>query len=82
MREKKRNSKTLTEHVRKQYHRPGNGALMDESEIARALGEETRTVRTWRLAGIIPALILGHRTIRFKLDAVLDALAKRTIKEV
>ena len=75
-------SATLTECVRREYHRPGNGLLQTEAEIAAALGESERTIRTWRQAGVIPAVVLGHRTVRFKLDTVLKALAKREVKEV
>jgi hypothetical protein len=78
----KLDSKILREHVRRKYHRPGNGVLQTEAEIARALGEEVRTVRHWRHIGIIPWVSLGHRTIRLRLQDVLDALGKRTVKEV
>jgi len=66
----------------KHYHRPGNGLLKTEDEIAAELGEHVRTIRTWRHAGIIPGVVLGHRTIRYKLDDVLNALKKRTVREV
>jgi excisionase family DNA binding protein len=79
---KKTQSKTLAECVRRKYHRPGNGLLQTESEIAAVLGEETRTIRTWRHAGIIPAIILGHRSVRFRLDDVVKALEARTVKPV
>jgi len=72
----------LTDHVRRKYHRPGNGVLKTEAEIATALGEEVRTIRHWRHSGIIPWVSLGHRTIRLRLEDVLDALRKRTIKGV
>jgi hypothetical protein len=78
----KPDSTPLTECVRRKYHRPGNGLLKTESEIAAALGEEPRTIRTWRHAGIIPGVVLGHRTIRYKFEDVLRALQKRTVEEV
>jgi hypothetical protein len=65
----------------KKYRRPGKGELKSEAELARALGEEERTVRNWRYKGLIPYLSLGHRQVRFRLDAVLDALDKRQIKK-
>ena len=64
----------------KKYRRPGRGELLSISELARALGESVRTIRHWRTKGIIPTLVLGHKTIRFRLDAVLAALDKRQIK--
>ena len=65
----------------KKHHRPGTGELKSEAELARALGEEERTVRNWRYKGIIPFLKLGHRQIRYRLGPVLDALEKRQIKK-
>jgi hypothetical protein len=65
----------------KKYRRPGAGALLSETELARALGEEQRTVRNWRYRGLIPYLSFGHRSIRYRLDAVLAALDKRQIKK-
>ena len=62
--------------------RRGNGCLLNGSELAAALGEETRTIVTWRQRGIIPFIDAGYRTKRYKLDDVLRALAKRTIREV
>jgi hypothetical protein len=78
----KLDSKILTEQVRRKYHRPGNGVLQTEAEIAAALGEEVRTIRHWRHSGVIPSLVLGHRTIRFRLPDVIDALEARTVKPV
>jgi hypothetical protein len=65
----------------KPYRRPGKGELLTEAELARALGEEERTVRNWRYKGMIPFLKLGHRSIRFRLDMVLEALDKRSLKK-
>jgi predicted site-specific integrase-resolvase len=67
----------LTEHVRAF----GNRFLNTESEIAAALGEKERTIRSWRHTGVIPAIVLGHRTVRYKLDDVIKALEKRTVRE-
>jgi hypothetical protein len=64
----------------KKYYRPGEGELLTEAELARPLGETPRTIRNWRHKGIIPYLVLGHRSIRYRLDAVLAALGKREIK--
>jgi hypothetical protein len=60
--------------------RRGNGALLDTRELANALGENERTIRSWRAAGIIPVIQCGYRTQRFKLPDVMDALERRTIR--
>ena len=65
----------------RKYHRPGGGQLLTEAELARQLGETERTVRNWRARGLIPTLRLGHRQLRFRLDAVLDALDRRQTKK-
>lgn len=77
-----RSEKNEGEKSRKVYRRPGNGLLKTESELAAELGEEPRTIRGWRHAGIIPGVVLGHRTIRYKLPDVIKALEKRTVREV
>jgi hypothetical protein len=59
--------------------RPGGGALLDALELARELGEHPRTIRTWRVAGVIPSLIIGRRTHRYQLSSVLSALEKRSV---
>jgi Helix-turn-helix domain len=64
----------------KKYSRPGKGELLNIDELASALGENVRTIRNWRSKGLIPVLVLGHKTLRFRLDAVLAALEKRQIK--
>jgi hypothetical protein len=75
---KKRRMKPRTKW--KKYRRRGGGELKTEAELARKLGEEERTVRNWRYRGLIPYLSLGHRSIRYRLDAVLAALEKRSVK--
>ena len=62
------------------YKRPGHGELMTVDELARALGESVRTIRNWRAKGVIPTLVLGHRSVRFVLDDVLEALRKRRVR--
>jgi hypothetical protein len=65
---------------RKKCRRPGKGELLTQVELAAVLGENPRTIRKWRLKGLIPTLVLGHRTLRFRLDEVLTALSKRQAK--
>ena len=62
------------------YHRRGKGVLLTAKELASELGEEPRTITTWRQRGIIPWIDAGYRSKRFKLNDVLAALEKRTIK--
>lgn len=60
--------------------RRGNGCLLNQSELAAALGEEPRTITTWRQRGIIPCIDAGYRSKRYKLVDVLAALERRTIR--
>ena len=64
----------------KRYQRTGQGELLTEERLARRLDESQITVRKWRLKGLIPCIVLGHRTIRYQLDDVLAALSKRRVK--
>ena len=65
---------------RKKFLRHGSGELLDTQGLARALNESPFTVRDWRHKGIIPYLRLGHRSIRYRLPAVIAALEKFTIR--
>jgi len=60
--------------------RHGGGSLLDTRELAQVLGENPRTIVSWRQRGVIPFIDAGYRTKRYKLDDVLHALARRTIK--
>ena len=54
---------------------PG-GDLLTLDELAHKLRMHPVTVRgLWRRR-VIPALVIGHRTLRFEYAAVLDALRK------
>jgi len=76
--------KAARKRVRRKHRRtdgrPGGGELLTQGELAKALGESERTVQKWRAKGLIPTLVLGHRSLRFSLERVLAALAKREIK--
>ena len=61
-------------------HRRGGGILQDTPELAATLGESERTIRTWTANGIITPIICGYRSYRYRLDDVLRALEKRTVK--
>ncbi len=65
---------------RAKYHRRGGGILQDEAGMGAVLGENARTIRSWWHAGVIPGIVIGHRTLRFRVDDVLAALAKRTVQ--
>jgi hypothetical protein len=71
--------RTETNSHRK-VRRRGGGALLDTPELAAALGESTRTIRTWSSNGIIKPIICGYRSHRFRLDDVLAQLQKRALK--
>ncbi len=68
----------MTTEVRK-ITRPGGGAILDEPELAGVLGESDRTIQTWRKAGVIPVIVCGYRTHRYRLEDVLAALEKRSV---
>ena len=72
----------FTECARRKCHRPGNGVLKTEAEVAAALGESIRTIRSWRHRKIIPAVVTGYRSVRFVLEDVLKALKARTVREI
>ena len=58
--------------------------LLTDEELATELGSgfKKRTIATLRRAGKIPVVKIGYRTLRYNLDAVLDALSKREVKAV
>jgi hypothetical protein len=74
------NTQAESERLRR-VRRRGGGCLLNATELAARLGESERTILTWRQRGVIPYVDAGYRTKRFKLDAVLAALSKRTIRE-
>ncbi len=47
--------------------------ILTEKELAAALRVSTKTLSTWREAGIIPFFGRGY-VIRYRLDQVLEAL--------
>jgi hypothetical protein len=73
-------AKAKSAKTSRKAHRPGGGCLQTEAEIATALGESERTILNWRLKGLIPYVDAGFRSKRYRLDAVLEALSRRTIK--
>jgi hypothetical protein len=60
--------------------RPGGGCLQTEADIARALGESEKTILNWRLNGVIPYIDAGFRSKRYRLEDVISALSKRTVR--
>jgi len=48
--------------------------LLTLEELAKRLRLHPVTVRGLKRRGVIPALRIGHRTLRFEYGAVLDAL--------
>jgi hypothetical protein len=66
----------------REYSRPGGGMLKTFAEIGAALGETPRTIRSWYAAKTIPAVVIGRRTVRFRLADVIRALEAREVKEV
>jgi len=62
------------------YSRPGGGELLSRAELAVKTGESERTIERWARLGVIPKIVIGHRTQRFRLTDVLEKLGKRTVK--
>jgi hypothetical protein len=56
--------------------------LVDDLEVARAIGVPVAYVGRLRRARKIPFVQLGHRTIRYDLDAVIRAIGRLQIAEV
>jgi len=52
------------------------GELLTLNELAHKLKMHPDTVRGLKRRGVIPALKIGHRTLRFDYQAVLDQLRK------
>jgi len=57
-----------------------DGELLTDQQLARRLGATCRQIRAWRLRRLIPSIRLGYRTIRFRLEPVIEALEKRSTK--
>jgi predicted site-specific integrase-resolvase len=53
--------------------------LLTGRELAKAIRFPHRTIQRWTQTGVIPVIYLGHRTLRYDLEAVKAALLKRTI---
>lgn len=54
--------------------------LLREQEAASYLGISGWTIRRWRLSGRIPAIRLGHRTIRYRESDLKQFLLTNTSK--
>ncbi len=48
--------------------------LLTINQLAEKLELHPVTVRGLKRRGVIPAIRIGHRTLRFEYDAVIDAL--------
>jgi predicted site-specific integrase-resolvase len=53
---------------------------LKKGELAPLLGVSIKTVDEWRRAGLIPAIRVSRKVLRFNLDHVIEALS-RTTKE-
>lgn len=56
--------------------------ILDAEALAKQLQVSTATVKRLALQGRIPSLRLGHRTLRFDLDEVLEAIRESTAEEL
>jgi len=48
--------------------------LLTAAELAERLRVKPDTVRDWARRGLIPSVKLGHKTIRYQLTAVVEAM--------
>ena len=55
--------------------------LVTDKGLAEEIGEKVRTINSWRRDGIIPCILIGHRTIRYDVAAVIAALKRREVAE-
>ncbi len=55
-------------------------ALVNYDELAELTNRPVRTLRTWKQAGKIPYLELGHRTILFQPSKVFVALERFEVR--
>ena len=71
-----------TNKQRVQHREVENDRLLTNKQLARKLGHgfTAYSVNRMRRARQIPVVRIGWRTLRFDLDAVIEALHKRTIK--
>lgn len=51
--------------------------LLTASQLAQRLTVKTRTVQQWQRSGLIPAVRLSAKIIRYDLEKVVDALERR-----
>jgi hypothetical protein len=79
MKKKPSTSHSLTDYAREHGHAPSSRFLLTENEMGAEIGEPGRRIRSWAHAGIIPRVVLGHRTIRYIKNDVIEALKSRTV---
>ena len=77
---RKQGEKITPRKAWRKYKRTGNGTLLTLSELAKALGETERTIKSWQRNRVIPVIDLGWRTKRFQLESVMKALERRELK--
>jgi predicted DNA-binding transcriptional regulator AlpA len=64
-------------------NKTNDDSLLTKKQLSIKLGlTSTRGVDELMKRRKIPCVKLGHRTVRFKLDAVMAAIERLTIKEV
>jgi hypothetical protein len=57
-------------------------ALLTDRQLSSESGLKTRTIKTLRIEGKIPFVLLGPKTIRYRRASVEAALAKLEVKAV
>jgi predicted site-specific integrase-resolvase len=57
---------------------PATPKLISAKELGVVCGVHAKTIHEWADAGIIPAIKITQRCVRFDLDKCLEALNRRT----
>ena len=52
--------------------------ITDSVGLAKILNVTPETIRKWRVAGILPAIVINPTTIRYDVNEVLTALKNRS----
>jgi excisionase family DNA binding protein len=68
--------------AQKKHYAQSEAPLVDKRVVAADLRVGLRTVERWVKAKKIPYIRIGHRMLRFRLDAVRAAIARWETKEV
>lgn len=72
----------MHKHTQKENNMIGEALLLDTEQLAGRLSMTTAQISRLQRQGRIPCIRLGHRTHRFSLTDVMEALQRQTRKAV